>query len=142
LSDRAPTGVALGDRPGQSLIALFDGMAKLLSSIATRGSPRLFHAKSASRSLDRLGRAEQADSVRPWPIRQLRNRGCALCPLESVWASYPACINAGTTTGAPLLDFDGQTRDAEPDVGPDEYVPVPQEPRRTRLRGVRGGVAV
>jgi len=33
------------------------------------------------------------------------------------------CIDAGTTTGAPLVDFDGQARDASPDIGADEYVP-------------------
>jgi hypothetical protein len=34
-----------------------------------------------------------------------------------------ACIDAGTATGAPPLDIDGQPRDARPDIGPDEYVP-------------------
>jgi len=33
------------------------------------------------------------------------------------------CINAGTTVGAPSVDFDDQPRDSEPDIGPDEYVP-------------------
>ncbi|HEX5098534.1 MAG TPA: choice-of-anchor Q domain-containing protein [Polyangiaceae bacterium] len=31
------------------------------------------------------------------------------------------CIDAGTQQGAPLDDFDGETRDSAPDVGPDEY---------------------
>ncbi|HEX5100381.1 MAG TPA: choice-of-anchor Q domain-containing protein [Polyangiaceae bacterium] len=34
-----------------------------------------------------------------------------------------ACISAGSTTDAPLVDFDGDPRDSEPDIGPDEYVP-------------------
>jgi hypothetical protein len=38
-------------------------------------------------------------------------------------AAGAACIDAGTTTGAPTRDYDGQARDAAPDIGPDEYVP-------------------
>jgi hypothetical protein len=33
-----------------------------------------------------------------------------------------ACIDAGATAGAPTVDYDGQARDATPDIGPDEYV--------------------
>jgi len=33
-----------------------------------------------------------------------------------------ACIDAGTTAGAPARDFDGDPRDSHPDIGPDEYV--------------------
>jgi hypothetical protein len=38
-------------------------------------------------------------------------------------AAGSACIDAGTSTGAPFVDYDGQARDAHPDIGPDEYVP-------------------
>jgi parallel beta-helix repeat protein len=31
------------------------------------------------------------------------------------------CIDAGGTVNPPILDFDGQTRDATPDIGADEY---------------------
>ena len=34
-----------------------------------------------------------------------------------------ACIGAGTPAGAPQFDFQGDPRDAEPDIGADEYVP-------------------
>jgi hypothetical protein len=34
---------------------------------------------------------------------------------------HSACVNAGTPVGAPALDFDGEARDASPDVGPDEW---------------------
>jgi hypothetical protein len=34
-----------------------------------------------------------------------------------------ACIDAGTSVGAPAFDMDGQIRDSKPDIGPDEYVP-------------------
>jgi hypothetical protein len=30
------------------------------------------------------------------------------------------CVNAGTASGAPLFDIDGEPRDARPDIGPDE----------------------
>ena len=36
-----------------------------------------------------------------------------------------ACIDAGSVNGAPLDDFDGDRRDANPDIGPDEYVATP-----------------
>lgn len=38
-------------------------------------------------------------------------------------AAGSACIDAGTPAGAPGFDYDGQRRDAAPDIGPDEYVP-------------------
>jgi hypothetical protein len=31
------------------------------------------------------------------------------------------CIDAGTSTAAPAKDWDGEARDASPDIGPDEY---------------------
>jgi hypothetical protein len=32
------------------------------------------------------------------------------------------CIAAGTSSGAPLIDMDGDPRDAnKPDIGPDEF---------------------
>jgi len=33
------------------------------------------------------------------------------------------CRNAGTPAGAPTIDIDGDPRDAQPDIGPDEFVP-------------------
>jgi hypothetical protein len=38
-----------------------------------------------------------------------------------VLAAGSACIDAGTTTGAPALDYKGQLRDALPDIGSDEF---------------------
>jgi hypothetical protein len=38
-------------------------------------------------------------------------------------AAGSACIDAGTRTGTPLVDYDGQARDAATDIGPDEYMP-------------------
>ena len=38
-------------------------------------------------------------------------------------AAGALCIDAGASTGAPTRDYDGQVRDAAPDIGPDEYVP-------------------
>jgi hypothetical protein len=37
--------------------------------------------------------------------------------------STSTCRNAGTTAGAPSIDIDGDPRDSQPDIGPDEYVP-------------------
>jgi hypothetical protein len=39
-------------------------------------------------------------------------------------ASDSPCIDAGTPVGAPAIDFDGEVRDASPDVGPDEWSAV------------------
>jgi hypothetical protein len=38
-------------------------------------------------------------------------------------AADSACIDTGSSTGAPSVDYDGQERDVTPDIGPDEYVP-------------------
>jgi hypothetical protein len=37
--------------------------------------------------------------------------------------SGSACIDAGAVSGAPQFDFEGDRRDARPDIGPDEYAP-------------------
>jgi hypothetical protein len=37
--------------------------------------------------------------------------------------SGSSCIDAGSPLGAPRWDFEGDERDASPDIGPDEYVP-------------------
>jgi hypothetical protein len=48
---------------------------------------------------------------------------------DPMWVNYPSdlhipsgspCVDAGTATGAPSTDMDGDTRDATPDIGPDE----------------------
>jgi hypothetical protein len=39
-----------------------------------------------------------------------------------VLAAGSACIDAGTPAGAPARDYDGQLRDALPDIGSDEFV--------------------
>ena len=50
--------------------------------------------------------------------------------MDPLYVSYPMdfhlqagspCINAGTATGAPLVDMDGLPRDAMPDIGADEH---------------------
>jgi hypothetical protein len=49
----------------------------------------------------------------------------ATCAMTSDYhlVAGSACVDAGTTTGAPPRDRDGDLRDAHPDIGPDEYVP-------------------
>jgi hypothetical protein len=50
--------------------------------------------------------------------------------VDALYASYPAdlhlqagsmCIDGGTASGAPLTDFEGEPRDATPDIGADEF---------------------
>jgi len=49
------------------------------------------------------------------------NNLSAICAVPLVQGS--PCVDVGTPTGAPAVDFDGDTRDAlTPDVGPDEWV--------------------
>jgi len=38
-------------------------------------------------------------------------------------AAGSPCIDAGTSSGAPADDMDGNPRSNQPDIGPDEYVP-------------------
>jgi hypothetical protein len=38
-------------------------------------------------------------------------------PLDFHLTAASPCVNAGTTVGAPKLDFDGKARDDRPDIG-------------------------
>jgi hypothetical protein len=44
------------------------------------------------------------------------------CPLSPEGHLLPGspCTDAGTPAGAPRFDFEGDPRDARPDIGPDE----------------------
>lgn len=57
-------------------------------------------------------------------------------------AAASPTINAGTTSGAPLADFDGAWRDAQPDIGAFEFgaVPRPKLTVTTEELGGRGTV--
>jgi hypothetical protein len=51
------------------------------------------------------------------------NLGVSCASPDGHLASASPCIDAGTPAGAPHVDFEGDLRDARPDIGPDEYVP-------------------
>jgi hypothetical protein len=51
-------------------------------------------------------------------------------------ADSPA-VNQGTSAGAPAMDYEGQSRDANPDIGADEYIAT--VPLSVKLLSLNGG---
>jgi hypothetical protein len=71
-------------------------------------------------SADRRIFAPQVNALSDMTVSGNIGDACYAAGSDTLAAGSP-CIGAGTPSGAPSFDYDGMPRDAQPDIGSDEY---------------------
>jgi hypothetical protein len=119
-NDEVRNNVIIGSRSGVALSAPFGLPADLDNNAITASQPATLASITIDSTPVPVNSIAELEALFSGAATGNVNGDCASS--SGTLSEGSACIGAGSPAGAPEFDFEGDRRDAEPDIGADEYV--------------------